>query len=285
MMKRQRHTQSSTGVVRAIGRLVLGRREPLPDFLCIGAQKAGTTTLYQHMRSHPGIYMPATKEVHYFSQHFDRPLSWYESHFVRARRWQRTGEATPYYLFHPEAPGRIASVRPQARMIVLLRDPVERALSGYFHARRLGEETLDIEAAFDAEPERLKDAAATLAVPGSAHRSHHMHSYLSRSRYEEQLSRFLAHFPRSQLLLIRSEDLFASPAVIWSHVQAFLGVAPVPLRDPKIRCNQGAGEASAVSAAFRAELRSRLRATYHAMRYDFGMSWPESSDEGTGNAA
>lgn len=260
--------------IRSAARSVLGRREPLPDFLCIGAQKAGTTTLHEQLRTHPGLYLPAEKEVHYFSRHFDRPLGWYESRFAGARRTHGTGEVTPYYLFHPEAPRRIAAVRPQARLIVLLRDPVERALSGFFHSRRLGQEPLDIEAAFAAEAGRLQDAAPVLAVPGGEHAAHQFHSYLSRSRYEEQLARYLRLFPRSQLLLVRTEDFFADPRPVWREVLSFLGVDFVPLRDPALRRNAGFGEISTVSAAFRAGLRSRLQPTYDAMRRDHGIEWP-----------
>jgi hypothetical protein len=266
--------------IRSFGRLVLGRREPLPDFLCIGAQKAGTTTLYDRLRGHPDLFLPAEKELHYFSRHFDRPIDWYESHFADARSGQRTGEVTPYYLFHPEAPRRIAAVRPHVRLIVLLRDPVERALSGYFHSRRLGEEPLDIEAAFAAEAERLQDAERTLALPGGEHLSHQCHSYFARSRYEEQLARYLRFFPRAQLLILRSEDFFADPRPAWRAVQEFLGVRPVTPCKPSHRRNAGSGEAAAVSRRFRDGLRQRLQPTYDAMRRDHGIEWPGTGEGG-----
>ena len=103
--------------------------ERLPDFLVLGAQKGGTTTLQQLLSQHPGIFLPPKKEVHYFSKHWEQPTAWYAAHYVDADPKQRCGDITPYYLFHPEAPKRIHSLLPDAQLIVLLRDPVERALS------------------------------------------------------------------------------------------------------------------------------------------------------------
>lgn len=264
----------ATRVIRAFRRLGRARREPLPDFLCLGAQRAGTTTLHHQLRHHPALFLPAVKEVHYFSRHFDRPLGWYASRFSDARRGETTGEVTPYYLFHPEAARRIAALRPQARLIVLVRDPVERALSGYFHSRRLGVEPLDIEDAFAAETTRLTGAERVLTVPGGKHASHQFHSYLARSRYEEQLARYLALFPRSQLLLLRTEDVLADQPSAWRTILDFLGVDHVPLGDPTLQRNEGAGEASRVGEEFRAHLRARLQPTYDAMRREHAITWP-----------
>ena len=125
---------------------------------------------------------------------------------------------------------------PQARLIVLLRNPVERALSQFFHARRHGFEPLELEAALAAEPERLEGAGARLAAPGSSDYSHQKHSYVSRSRYELQLARYEALFPRRRLLVLRSEDLFGATSgatkACWERIQAFLGLDPLPLPSP-----------------------------------------------------
>ena len=127
----------------------------------------------------------------------------------------------PYYLFHPLAAKRIAAALPDVKLIVLLRDPVERALSQYFHSKRLGLEPLELEAAFAAEVHRLADADAALRR-GESHRSHQQHSYLSRSRYEHQLFRFEKLFSSAQLLILRSEDLFDQPRRTWDRVLDFL---------------------------------------------------------------
>ena len=101
----------------------------LPDFLGVGVQKGGTTTLQKLLEQHPGAFLPAAKELHYFSLHYARGESWYRQQFAAASPGQRNGEITPYYLFHPEASKRIQSLLPQVRLVVLLRDPVQRTLS------------------------------------------------------------------------------------------------------------------------------------------------------------
>lgn len=251
-------------------------RSRLPDFLCVGAQKAGTTTLHHWLAQHPDLVLPGEKELHYFSLHSQRPPNWYAASFPRCSASQKLGEVTPYYLFHPHAPERIAQLLPNARLIVLLRDPVERALSGYFHSRRLGLEALEIEAAFAAEEQRLAGADALLAPPGASHPSHQHHSYLNRSQYERQLARYQQWFPPSQLLLLRTEDLFEDPQREWQRILSFLGVTPIPLQSPDDRKNAGAGEVRQVTASFRTHLRQQLDSTYEALQRDYGLTWDET---------
>ncbi len=249
-----------------------GRR--LPDFLGLGVQKGGTTTLHRLLADHPEVYLPEQKEVHYFSLHYAQGVAWYASHFAQGASGQRCGDITPYYLFHPQAPGRIHSLLPAARLILLLRDPVERSLSQLFHSRRLGLEPLQPEAAIAAEPERLLGAEAALAAADGRHCSHQEHSYVSRSRYERQLPVWQALFRPEQMLLLRSEDLFADPASVWERLQRFLRLTPVPLRGVLPRANAGEGEATSVSASLRQQLREQLAPTYEAMAQDHGMHWP-----------
>ena len=97
---------------------------------------------------------------------------------------------------------------------------------------------------------------------------------MARSRYEEQLARYQAHFPRSQMLILRSEDFFAEPETAWRQIQEFLDVRVLPLGDTSQWRNQGRGESAGVSPAFRTELRRRLQPTYDAMRRDDGIEWP-----------
>ena len=152
------------------------------------------------LEQHPDVYLPACKEVHFFDQNHDAGEGWYRNNFANAEAHQTCGEITPFYLFHPDVPGRIHNLLPTARMVVLLRDPVERTISQLFHARKRGFETLEPAAALAAEPERLRSGDPV---------SLQKHSYLSRSRYLEQLDRYEALFPREQLLILRSEDLFS----------------------------------------------------------------------------
>ena len=252
-------------------------RPPLPHFLGLGTQKGGTTSLHRLLAQHPQVFLPACKEVHYFSLHDHEPLSWYAGHFAAAGPGQLRGDITPYYLFHPRAPLRIREVLPEAKLIVLLRDPVERALSQVFHARRHGFEPLELEAALAAEPERLEGAAGRLEAPGSSDFSHQKHSYVSRSRYELQLARYEALFAPQQLLVLRSEDLFGATAgateACWQRIQAFLGLDPLPLPSPLERANAGRGEADAVPAAVRSQLQRELATTTAAMAERYGIHW------------
>ena len=151
----------------------------LPGFLGIGTQKGGTTSLQKLLCADQRIFLPACKEVHYFTLHHQQPVQWYSDHFKSASKEQFCGEITPYYLFHPDAAKRIKKLLPKVLLIVLLRDPVERTISQYFHAIRHGFETLELEDALKVEKERI--------ATGNLY-SHQKHSYLSRSYYLEQLN-------------------------------------------------------------------------------------------------
>jgi hypothetical protein len=208
----------------------------LPDFLVIGAQKAGTTSLYAYLVAHPDICAAGRKEVHYFDLNHERGPGWYRSMFplraaararaLRTGRPQLTGEASPYYLFHPLAPERAAALVPDAKLVVLLRDPVERAWSHYRHEVRAGREPLSFADALDAEPERLAGTVEAIraGAPPSVWENHRRYSYVARGRYAEQLRAWLAVFEREQLLVLRAEDLFAAPEQQWRRTLDFLGV-------------------------------------------------------------
>ena len=246
---------------------------PLPAFLCLGTQKGGTTSLHRLLAQHPQVFLPACKEVHYFSLHDQQPLSWYAEHYAAAQPDQRCGDITPYYLFHPRAPQQIRRVLPEAKLIVLLRDPVERALSQVFHAQRHGFEPLELEAALAAEADRLIGAEERLREPGTTDYSHQKHTYVGRSRYEQQLSRYEALFPARQLLVLRSEDLFSSSEQSWERIQEFLGLDPLPLPAPLERANAGRGEAEALPEQVRDQLRHALASTAAAMQERYGINW------------
>jgi hypothetical protein len=211
--------------------------------------------------------------LHYFSLYSDRSPEWYRSHFASAEPGQACGDITPYYLFHPEAPRRISQLLPDARLIVLVRDPVARAISGYFHSRRLQAEPLPIEEAFAAEEERLRRTNELLAAPGSRHHSHQMHSYLARSRYELQIRVFLRHFPANQILVIHSEDLFQGHLPTWHRILDFIGVDRLPLPNPIPRANEGTADTVGLRPGFMLQLRQRLAPTYEAMARDHSVHW------------
>ena len=229
--------------------------EPIPSFLILGAQKAGTTALFEHLASHPAVIRPVTKEIHYFTFHFDRGPDWYRTQLrVEARTTERhlTFEASPYYLFHPDVPARCAACCPHTKLIILVRDPVARALSHYGHEVGLGYEPLPIEAAFAAEPDRLRLPRHT---PDGAFAYRHC-SYRARSRYSEQIEAWLAHFPARQIQVLQSEVLFAQPDEVGRTIREFLDLPESAEQRPLEHLN--AGVPVKASAAFIAELRREL---------------------------
>jgi hypothetical protein len=246
-----------------------------PNFIVPGAQKAGTTTLHQLLSQHPEIYLPRCKEVQYFSLHAHESPSWYAEYFKQAGPEQQCGDITPYYLFHPEAPARIAQLLPDIKLIILLRDPVERCLSQYFHACRLGFESLGLQEALAAESQRLKGAEIALNELGARHRGHQENSYRSRSQYDIQLNRYLQYFNKDQILVLKSEELFQEPQRIWTKVLTWLEIDPLPLPDQLPCANSGLGEAASIPGSWRQELRQDLEPTYKAMAQNWNVYWEE----------
>jgi hypothetical protein len=227
--------------LRRRGRLLTAGLRRLPDFLVIGAQRAGSTALFAQLCAHRDVVAPSHKEIHYFDLQSFRSLRWYRSHFPPAAtsRGRITGEASPYYLFHPAVPGRVGTTLPGVRLIALLRDPVARAYSHYQLSVRDGHEPLGFEEALTAEPERLAGEEDRL-LADRAYRSHaHRHqSYATRGAYAEQLRRWHEHVPPERLLVISSEELFAEPGPTAAGVLRFLGidpaeVPPLPVRNQR----------------------------------------------------
>ena len=199
-----------------------------PSFFVIGASKAGTTTLYDAIARHPRVGRASSKEVQYFDFHFeDRSDGWYRAHFPLHRGGLITGEATPYYLADPRAPARLASRYPHGRLIAIVREPVARAYSQWAHETELGAETLPFPAAVAHENERLAgELDRMLAEPAYTSWNHFKFSYVARGLYLEQLERWLAHFPREQLLVLRLEDFAERPAGVLAETFRFLGLPP-----------------------------------------------------------
>ena len=202
---------------------------PLPDFLILGAQKAGTTALYAYLRRHPEITGPSWKEVSYFDRHYARGPNWYRGNFpnLLRSRGELVGEASPSYLFHPLGPERVRALVPEARLIALVRDPVDRALSHYNHELALGREPLSFEEALAAEETRLAGEVERLCSdPRYFSQAWWSHTYKARGRYAEQLERWLRVFPREQLLVVATEELGEAPGETYASILSFLGAAP-----------------------------------------------------------
>ncbi len=217
-----------------------------PAFAIIGAKRGGTTSLYNYMLEHPAIcpLFPGRqhiKGIHFFDSEFARGPRWYRSHFPlevggrpAVRPWDAgaiAGEASPYYLFHPLAAQRLAAAFPDLRLIVLLRDPVERAYSHYKERVRHQAEPLSFEAALDAEEDRIRgEAERIVREPGYRSAAHEDHSYLAQGRYLDMLPRWFALFPRDQFHVVASEDFYADPQRVVNGAWTFLGLPPGRLR-------------------------------------------------------
>lgn len=217
----------------------------MPTFQVAGVQRSGSSSLYEYLVNHPSVGRAAVEEIHYFDNNYQRGIDWYRGHFP-TRAWasvseRRTGasmicgEATPYYLAHPLAIGRLALTLPDSKLIVVLRDPITRAYSHYNHEIALGAETLSFSEALDREPERLEgEVERMLADPTYYSYPHQQYSYVARGLYAEQLERLYESFPREQVLVIYSHDLATQTDREYGRVLEFLGLAPHSLaRYPK----------------------------------------------------
>jgi hypothetical protein len=186
----------------------------LPDFVIVGTQKGGTSLLYRLLIRHPLVEPAATKELHFFDNNFAEGPSWYERHFPQSKRIDDrmtiSGEATPSYLFDPLVPERMAKTVPDARLIALLRNPIERAYSQYQMQLRRGYEARSFEEAIQQEMEGKRGA-----------------DYLARGRYAEQLERFAYFAHRDHLLVMKTEDFFSRRWDIFGRVLEFLELPPL----------------------------------------------------------
>jgi hypothetical protein len=220
----------------------------LPDFLVLSAGRCGSTSLFATLCTHPQVLAPSHKELHFFDRRFARdpdPDSYRRffptgvQHRARERRLGRPvlcGEATTYYLLHPAVPARIRAMLPGLRLVVILRDPVVRALSHYHLVRRAGRETMSFEEALDAEEERLAgEEERLLADPSYDSHALRYQAYVARGLYLPQLQRWEKEFPAERFLVVRSEDFFADPAGVTDDVSRFLGLEPHPGPLPKPR--------------------------------------------------
>lgn len=207
-----------------------------PDFIVAGVQRGGTTSLFRALLQHPQAVRPTFhKGTDYFSQNYRRGEGWYRSHFplrfIAARRRSQppiTFESCEYYLFHPLAAGRIAADLPRAKIVVMLRDPVERAYSAYEHERARGYDDRSFEQAL-AEEDELVEADLAKMATGEIDDSYACRHYAYRHRgdYVTQLERLFASVPRDQVLVLQSEEFFANPESVFERLTRFVGLQPV----------------------------------------------------------
>ncbi len=175
----------------------------LPNFIGVGTQRAATTWLHYCLAEHPQVFVPQAKELHYFSNAFDRGQAWYESHFTPAAGQHAVGEITPNYLHHDRAIDRIADVIPDAKLIIVLREPVSRAYSAYqlFRERHYADRTF-----------------AQACIMGS--------DLVHHSIYSDALERLFARFDRQQIRVYLYDDIQADGLAVLRDLYAFVGVDP-----------------------------------------------------------
>ena len=205
----------------------------LPDFIIIGAQKGGTSSLFYYLQQHPELSLPSIKELHYYDKQYDRGLQWYKSFFPLRFRQKITGEASPYYIFHPHVPQRLKKDNPKVRLIVLLRDPIERAYSHYKMEQRKGKDDFPtFKEAIKQEAERTEQETFKLISDSNYYSfAHQTYTYLARGRYYKQLQRWLRHFDHEQFLFIKSENFFQNPQATLKRVYHFLDVDEIYPKD------------------------------------------------------
>jgi hypothetical protein len=215
-------------------------RAKTPDFIGIGAQKAGTSWIHACLYEHPQIYMPPEKELHFFSRHYSKGFAWYEEHFAKCPEGRLAGEFSPTYLYDPEAPQRMHAHLPDVKLIVCLRDPVERAVSAYRYAIKMG--TIPPSVTFD-EVVRTRPA------------------YVEHGFYHAQLTRYLKFFDKAQLLITIYEEISEDPARFIRDVYHFLGVDPgyhPSMLDRKVNASLGAARSTKLDQLMRG-VATRLR--------------------------
>ena len=259
--------------VRAAGMATASARV-LPDYLIVGTKKGGTTSLANWLVQHPGVLrmFPKSqrhKSAHYFDASFTKSPAWYRSHFPTRRHRDHVadrvgyppivGEASPFYMFHPAVPDRVKSMLPDAKIVMLLREPVARAYSHYWDRVSTGfEDAPTFEEAIAAEPARLADVEeARFADPAYAHLSFEHHSYLARGRYVEQLARWMPQFGPDQLLVLEFERMKSEPEELFAEVVSFLGLPPCGSVD--FRARNERKRQPAMSEATRDSLRDYFR--------------------------
>jgi hypothetical protein len=204
------------------------RQRRLPDFIVIGVQKSGTSSLYRYLETHPGLKLSYRKQLHFFDKQYHEGIRWYRACFPlkRGNESYKTGEATPYYIFHPHVPGRIKKHLPDTKFIAMFRNPIDRAYSHYQMKVWQGwEDAPTFEEAIDREEERIGEESKKIqADPNYYSKAHRNFSYLARGRYAEQLKRWYEHFDKDKILILNSEQFFDDQIRELRKVYDFIGL-------------------------------------------------------------
>ncbi len=217
----------------------------LPDFIIIGAAKGGTSSLYDYLTQHPSIYSCVVKEPNYFAMYYDRGINWYKSCFPTTLKKYNvttfekkkfvTGEASTQYYWYPHTPKRIKKIIPKIKLILLLRNPIDRSYSHYNMNVNGGKEDLSFEEAIDQEKERTQEEYKKI-LENEYYFSpkYTRQAYLAKSIYVNFLSEWLKYFSLDQFLIIKSEDFYEDPNKIYNEVLGFLDLPSTQLKNYKI---------------------------------------------------
>lgn len=214
----------------------------MPDFIIIGAAKCGTTSLYNYLIKHPNIKSAFQKEPNFFSKHFDKGIAFYKSQFPFCRKGFITGEASPSYFSYPPAPQRIAKLIPSVKLIVLLRNPTDRAYSLYHHKLKYlsNKDSYSFKEAITKEPERLDRKLEKIINCQNyydskdyykVYKKYYHYAYLHSCIYIKSIKQWLNIFPREQLLVLKSEDLYNDPVNTYERAVEFLNLPRHILRE------------------------------------------------------
>lgn len=207
--------------------LATQRLRMLPNFIIPGAQKCGTTSLYLDLKQHPEIRLSRSKEVWYFDRDYHKGLPWYRSNFpLWSAQKLSIGDVTPSYLDHPKSAERIKALIPNCRLIFILRDPVERAYSHYFHSRRLGVEPIEsFEEAVELESKRLGNVCNELESGRLDYSCEYTYwGYLSKGHYYKNLQKYFAIFNHDQILVLWSNEYDKNPELILNRIAEHLEI-------------------------------------------------------------
>ena len=259
-MKRVVHLGS-----RSYGRITAPARMT-PSFLICGGQRCGTTSLYRALAAHPAVLKAVLhKGVHYFDTSYHRGMAWYRAHFALQRTGDKitqkygvpaqTFESSPYYMYHPQAAARVARDLPGAKLVVLVRDPVERAYSQHHHEVARGfEQEREFGNALALEAARLHRQEERLAQdPEYYSFAHQHHAYRARGEYARYLGGMAQHVGRERIHVVESERFFARPDEVYDEVLDFLRL-PANLKRPEFEQHNARPRQADMDPGLRAEL-------------------------------
>jgi len=206
-------------------RIITSPWRKLPEFIIIGCTRSGTVALNKYLNQHNHIEMASRKEVHFFNKniHYEQGLKWYKSFFPIKIFNKKiiSGEATPDYIYNPNVPERIKKILPNVKLIIVLRDPIDRAYSHYNYMKRTGREDLTFENAIKTEEDRIGNEREMKKFDSDNYRRY---SYLDRGLYLKQIQNWRKFFLKDQILIIKNEDLEENVESTVNDVFTFLGI-------------------------------------------------------------